>query len=85
MLYRKLSPYNRSHGMYHIIAGQVKCRCDLRLSRGLLVALAQHQFITIVPQFDSRISMNTIINTVMARLITSGHTAVGSIYDGSHL
>ena len=71
--------------MYHIIAGQVKCRCDLRLSRGLRISLTLHNIIAIIPQFDPRISMNTIINAVMARLITSGHTAVGSIYDGSHL
>ena len=85
MLYRKPSPYNGAHGMYHIIAGQVKCRGDLRLSRGLLVSLVQHQFITIVPQLYSGVGMNAIIDAVVTGLIASRHAAVGRIYDGSHL
>ena len=79
------SLYNRSNRMNHIITGQIKRRGDLCLPCRFFLSLFHHHIIAIVSKLDSCISMYTIINTVMTGLITSCHTAVGCIYDCSHL
>ena len=80
----QLSPYNRANRMNHIITGQIECRSNFCLPCRFFMSLFYHHIITIVSKLNSRIGMNAIINTVMARLIASCHAAVSCIYDRSH-
>ena len=81
----QLSLHNRTNCMNHMITGQIKRWSNLCLPCRFFMSLFYHHIIAIVSKLNSCISMNAIINTIMARLIAACHTAICRIYDCPHL
>ena len=78
------SLHNWSNCMNHMLTRQIKRWRNLCLPCRFFMSLFYHHMIAIVSKLNSCTGMNTIINTIMTRLIATCHAAVGCIYDCSH-
>ena len=68
--------------MDHIFTRQIEGRGDLRLSGGLRISLLLHNLCAVIPQLDTGIGMDTVIDAFVAGIVAAGHARVGGIDDG---
>ena len=68
--------------MNHELAREIIRGCDLGLSGWLLISLLFHNFSTDIPELDTCVSKDTVIDAVVAGLVASGHAGVGGVDDG---
>ena len=81
MLLCELTLHDRSDCMQNIFTRQIVSRCDLCLSGRFLISLLIHDICTGIAQLNPGIGMDTVIDTVMTRLVATGHPTVSSIHD----
>ena len=68
--------------MQDITAGQIVGFRDLRLSGGFLMPLFFHHPGAVQSQLHPRKAVDAVVDALMIRHITSGHSTVGGIDDG---
>lgn len=82
MFLRQFSLHNRTYGMQDITARQIVGFRDLRLSGGFLMPLFFHHPGAVQSQLHPRKAVDAVVDALMIRHITSGHSTVGGIDDG---
>ncbi len=65
--------------MQNIVTRQIKCRCNLGFSCFFFVLLTPHKIVTSQTQLNTRISVNSIVNTAVAGTEAAKHLAVGGV------
>ena len=64
---------------------QIEGRGDFRLSSGFGIALFLHDLRTVIPQLNTGIGVDAVVDALVARIIAAGHAGIRSIDDGIHL
>jgi len=77
----KCALYNRSHGVYNIIAWQIVCRRDFSASGRFFVSLRIHKLSAVVTQTNTSKGVNTIVDTTVTWLPAACHSGIGSVDD----
>ena len=71
--------YNRSDGVQHIAARQIKRRCYLCAADRFRLSLFLHDFSADQPQLHARIGVDGVVNTAVAGMEAAQKPAVGGV------
>ena len=75
----KCTLYNRSHGVYNIIAWQIVWRRDFSISYRFFMSLCLHKLSAFVTQTNTSKRVNTVVDTAVAWLPAASHSGIGCV------
>lgn len=81
VFFRQSTLYDWTYGVYHIIAGEVISRRDFCRTCGFFMPLCFHDLRTFQPQANPSKGVDTVVDAVVARLITPRHSRICSVHN----